>query len=236
MMRRVIPLTIVPRPPAGRTMSVDGCDADASDVMPSRLAGLALGLVYASANGTETERTITLRKVSRGPDTTFIHAYCHMRRALRCFRLDRVIECFDMETGEQINAEAYFAEHARRQALLSRADVEDVVRVLSFVMHCDGEAALEEVGAISDALSRYLVRVDGTDDDHDEAMNFVRRAAPEGLNFYGALRRLVCSERGPGIAQFLTREINNIIEADYFEHEAETTWRLELCKALARAA
>ncbi len=55
---------------------------------------------YEDANGNESARRITLRKVERTDYGAYIKAHCHERGAIRHFRSDRIIELVDSATGE----------------------------------------------------------------------------------------------------------------------------------------
>ncbi|WP_366937254.1 WYL domain-containing protein [Elioraea sp.] len=64
----------------------------------------SIALVYEDAAGNETERHVTVRRIlGDNPNAPeYVAGVCHMRRALRHFRLDRILELTDHETGEVI--------------------------------------------------------------------------------------------------------------------------------------
>ncbi|RME56771.1 hypothetical protein D6779_10020 [Candidatus Parcubacteria bacterium] len=58
-----------------------------------------LKIHYVDAEGRHTKRTIELKKAS----PNYLLAYCRMRKADRCFRIDRVKHAIDLETGEIVD-------------------------------------------------------------------------------------------------------------------------------------
>ncbi len=76
--------------------------ADAGPQPTGKSAGGAVQVFihYKDANGYESKRRITLRKVASAGDGAYITAYCHEREGVRHFYSDRIIELVDTETGE----------------------------------------------------------------------------------------------------------------------------------------
>ena len=64
---------------------------------------------YVDAAGRESRRRITLRSLHTGNNGPILRAICHERRALRCFRIDR-IECFIEPDGEVVEADDFLRE------------------------------------------------------------------------------------------------------------------------------
>lgn len=62
---------------------------------------------YRDSTGAFTRRRVTFRKISPGPHAPLLQAICHERRAVRCFRCDR-IEGFIEDTGEVISCADFF--------------------------------------------------------------------------------------------------------------------------------
>lgn len=61
-----------------------------------------LRLRYCDANNNVSERLISARAYDPTRKTGLLVAYCHLRKAERAFRFDRMIEVVDTETGEII--------------------------------------------------------------------------------------------------------------------------------------
>lgn len=64
---------------------------------------------YSDAAGQRTRRRITMLHVDDNGQTRHLQAFCHERKAPRCFRLDR-ITCIITQDGEVLDANAWFAE------------------------------------------------------------------------------------------------------------------------------
>ncbi|GLS13619.1 hypothetical protein GCM10007935_10490 [Hydrogenophaga electricum] len=57
-------------------------------------------LTYSDANGEVSERTIKLNGVASRRHGQCLEAYCHNARQQRTFRVDRIVQLIDTETGE----------------------------------------------------------------------------------------------------------------------------------------
>jgi DNA polymerase III epsilon subunit-like protein len=55
-------------------------------------SGKRIFIRYVDKNGEQTERWITPKQVTGLADYIYLQAYCHLRRAERSFRLDRIVE------------------------------------------------------------------------------------------------------------------------------------------------
>ena len=62
--------------------------------------GLAVGIEYVDAASAFSRRTITVRKVRPGLESHVVVAWCHTRRAVRTFRVDRIKALIDARTGQ----------------------------------------------------------------------------------------------------------------------------------------
>lgn len=62
----------------------------------SAISGITLVIEYVDSRGSASRRRITLHEAEQAGDgRVLLHAYCHERRAARCFRLDRVKSLID---------------------------------------------------------------------------------------------------------------------------------------------
>lgn len=94
---------------------------------PVLATGLSFDCVleYENAAGELSRRTITVNRLhgaARGMpptlDVDYVRGFCHERRALRCFRSDRILALADPETGEVVtNPEAWLCTQAGLTAL-----------------------------------------------------------------------------------------------------------------------
>lgn len=73
---------------------------DAAKTASRPVNSLTFDLIYRDANGEVSARRIDIEEVSRNFDAYYIEAWCHLRRAGRSFRVDRIIELASAETGE----------------------------------------------------------------------------------------------------------------------------------------
>ncbi|PWE32760.1 hypothetical protein DDZ14_08415 [Maritimibacter sp. 55A14] len=120
---------------------------------------------YTDANGNESRRRITLRKVARGPHAPILTAICHERKSIRHFRCDR-IGCFIEPDGEVIETVDFFRDTLmvslsdlepaeRDESITAARRLRDFLRpplsVLITAARCDNEFHPEEL----DAILRY---------------------------------------------------------------------------------
>jgi len=61
-----------------------------------------LGLQYRDPDGAITARDVDVQQVGRLNQQAYFRGYCHLRQADRTFRIDRIVECWDTESGEVI--------------------------------------------------------------------------------------------------------------------------------------
>jgi hypothetical protein len=70
-------------------------------------ADLACAITYVARDGAISTRRISMRQVMEKDGNIHLVAFCHERGAMRQFRLDGVRGCWDAETGEVIDLQAY---------------------------------------------------------------------------------------------------------------------------------
>jgi hypothetical protein len=70
-------------------------------------ADLACAITYVARDGAISTRRISIRQVMERAGSIYLVAFCHERGAMRHFRLDGVRACWDAETGEVIDLQAY---------------------------------------------------------------------------------------------------------------------------------
>lgn len=61
-----------------------------------------LHLNYQNSEGEITERTVDVQKFGYYNDFAYLTGFCRLRQDPRTFRIDRILQCVDMETGEII--------------------------------------------------------------------------------------------------------------------------------------
>lgn len=110
---------------------------------------------YCDGNGQNTERVVTVRQFDSQYSGGMIIGHCHLRNATRTFRYDRIIECFDRETGEIILdigsylQKIYESSPSFSVNKLLETDY-DTIRVLLYVGRADGSLRKPEKKIIID--------------------------------------------------------------------------------------
>lgn len=69
--------------------------------LPAVISQLLL-LSYTDARGRSSVRRVTVRRVTYKNGEAWLGCYCHERKAHRTFRVDRIVELVDLESGEVI--------------------------------------------------------------------------------------------------------------------------------------
>jgi len=190
---------------------------------------------YADANGEISQRMISLRTITMQydrPET--INAFCHMRKAHRSFRVDRITEFACAETGELLDPTEYLLDLHRRGAL--RVDDKNLARlitILTFMGRCDGDFALSEQVAMQEAVERYQRYFGSTDDASIErALRESKRLAPSSGDLVRSIGGIIHGSEGPQLARFVWDSCVQIIDADGIQHEDELRWAIEVREAL----
>ncbi len=79
-----------------------------SDYRSVKALSRRVRVVYVDNSDNETEREITIDRITESKHAYWIDAYCHMRKGPRKFRSDRVQELTDLGTGEVFDDGAKF--------------------------------------------------------------------------------------------------------------------------------
>lgn len=73
------------------------------------ISGLALILDYSDAKGNPSQRLVSCNRLENNAGVAYLRAFCHQRRSIRAFRVDRISSVFDPTSGESLgSATAYF--------------------------------------------------------------------------------------------------------------------------------
>jgi tellurite resistance protein len=109
----------------------------------------ALRIGYVDGEGNKTFRNIDVREVDNYLSGGMIYAFCKLRNAIRTFRIDRIQECVDMETGEIIeDVKQYLLDKYQNTIeYIAGAFAEkhaDLIRCLIYVSKADGQMRREE--------------------------------------------------------------------------------------------
>lgn len=135
-----------------------------------------LRIKYTDSDGKSTQRDISVNSIEMYDGDGSIHAYCHLRKYQRTFKMDRVAECIDPETGEFINdIYKYLKDKYSTSAEKSLSDfIEkngDVLEILFYVGKADTQLKKEERAIICETVRRIANDDRISDDMVNDIMN-----------------------------------------------------------------
>ncbi|MEQ8444146.1 MAG: hypothetical protein RIM72_08770 [Alphaproteobacteria bacterium] len=128
-------------------------------------------LIYQDASGVISERQVTLRGLVTGPNGhPTLLGYCHVRRARRRFRIDRIREVIDCVTGERYDSPTALID------LLNLDETDTAVKqcrhgltVLSYLARCDGHYCARE----RDVVLTYVRQIACDQDVDEDRLNWL---------------------------------------------------------------
>jgi len=120
-----------------------------------------LRLRYRDGEGRESSRDVEVRAFDPSTPSGLMIGHCRMREATRTFRLDRILDCTDLETGEVVrDTRAWLLERykATPKGLADQVLVDcfDQLLVLLYVAKADGRMMTAEVGVIAQFCSQAM--------------------------------------------------------------------------------
>lgn len=184
--------------------------ADADDAADT--APIVFHLVYEDAAGNVSQRIVTVRKVEASRAGHTLLCFCHLRRRARRFALDRVLEVFDVSTGEvHSDPKAFFLCHPLLALAESHED-------RAFRLCADDLTILTVVGAADgrfdpDEQDQLLVHVFDRYEDGPMDENLLRQRlsllTPDHASFFQSLSRIQ-----PENQRLLLRSLRRIVDAD----------------------
>jgi hypothetical protein len=100
------------------TLSPDTTFAEEGDFkdIPIAAADRIWRLDYEDVHGEDTTRDITLRALREKRDHYYLLAFCHTRKSMRSFRLDRILSATDLITGEVFGGGAVLLRYLTTQS------------------------------------------------------------------------------------------------------------------------
>ncbi|MDW3204606.1 MAG: TerB family tellurite resistance protein [Alphaproteobacteria bacterium] len=201
---------------------------------------LPLGLLirYVDAVGEISSRRVTVyscRFSDKGDPR--LTGYCHLRKAKRSFRADRILEAVDAVTGEVYSPPSAFLEHfgfsavdaspVDQTAAAIRA-AQHGLTVLVFLARCDGHVHLSE----RDVLHQYLIdRAFEYEIDVDRANVLLDRFAPDAASMM-ASATLLAKGAGETSLERVLLLAARMIDADGVIDEQEAKFAVELKSVL----
>jgi hypothetical protein len=190
---------------------------------------IAFDMTYAGSGGT-TRRRVRLNTIKDvGTDINF-SAWCYVRENYRTFKLSKVIEIYDIATGDTyLRPRDYFEELGILATLTEEAkaisECFNELTVLAFLGACDGQFLPEE----KDELVKHVCLKADIALDQDAVRRRVTAFAPDEKAFLKAMRNLETDEEGH---RALVRSIRRVIEADGLAHQNEIVIGAKLLKSL----
>lgn len=220
---------VVPGVPPGHEVVLQGTDEVARSSRRDGTSALGLFIEYTDASGAASHRRIACRSYDSSVHT--ITAWCFERQAPRAFRVDRIAAAYCTETGEVFDLDEFVFVLRRRGLPLSQTGLNVCLRLLTFLMRCDGVHA-SEWDALEGAVTGYALRFDGDDELVDQGLRMARMLAPDESDFLRGLRWMRLRRDGPELARFVRSHAARLIDADGRHSPEEVTLGIEIDRAL----
>lgn len=201
------------------------------------ISGRCLIIEYVNLKNERTQRVITCRQYAVRGDKTYVQAFCHHRKTLRSFRIDRIIDVFDPVTGESLSpVQAFFAQFSPDRIAKSGltwglsvgryADLIALINGLIFIARCDREYHPSEMVSLEQAITGFWIRMEIQGDaDFYDILRYSEKLAPDGETFWLAMARF---REEPALASIFRRYAHLLIQADGFVRPEEAYWAIEI--------
>jgi hypothetical protein len=181
-----------------------------------------LRIGYIDGDGKSTKRDITVNSVEMYNGDGSLGAYCHLRKGQRTFKMDRITECVDLETGEFIDDVYKYLKSKYEQSpdktLRDFAqNQQDILRVLEYIARADGQFRKEERLLIYDALRKLANDDRITDDMFKNAMEYTDSMSAQAYKL--AITRL--SSKSDHIKQIINNTAKAIVATQKTVHSSE---------------
>lgn len=180
---------------------------------------------YTNAKGEYSERRIICRAIEGYGRAETVSAWCCEKRAPKRFRIDRIAELVDLQTGELLDPAQHF-EQLRLFGVMRIEDraLSDFALALVFMARCDGNFHPLEAESVDQAIERYVVRFGGDDRLVERVQKNAATIAPDGEDFVNALRRLGQHPERKQLIRLLLQSIGDVNAADGLFHCEEVEW------------
>lgn len=165
-----------------------------------RNARVNLELEYTDGEGRRSKRRITTHSYDHSLHGGLILARCHLRQAMRSFRIDRVRSAIDTDTGEVVDdllahMDAAYARSPQGVRDAFFADYTELLKVLFYVAKADGQFRAPEKVVIRSHL-RALIQDPRVNDDAIDRM-FDDLEIPTIYAFKVAVGRAIAEQMMP---------------------------------------
>lgn len=204
----------------------DGADIAAPttiDMVAEPISGFACFILYRSASGAETFRSITCHRIEVTDGSFVIRALCHKREQPRAFRVDRILEVADFQTGEVLGDGQYFERFVEGGTVafqandwgLSRSQKSALIsglNALAFMAKVDGQWHPLESDVVEAYVRSTWHRKEWPNDPPLESIvAHARRLAPDAETFFAALKALSKSD---GSRRLIVQSLHALASAD----------------------
>lgn len=117
-----------------------------------------LRLDYIDAEGRNSQRTISIQEYNGG---AYLRGFCELRYDFRTFRIDRINQCIDTETGDIVyNIPDYLLQKYRSslRAILDKIfpQITDILKVLLYISKADGRFTEDENELVRGTVKRAI--------------------------------------------------------------------------------
>ncbi len=149
-------------------------------------------IIYIDSKGQKSERRITIHSVSQtANDDYVIKGYCHEKSAQRTFRLTRIQQLTDMETGEIFeNPSQYITERFEDSpiGMITKTfqELESEILILTFVARADGYLRAKE----REIIMKFIIDKSNADLNQELLENEIRRTYCESQDFRDSLKKI----------------------------------------------
>lgn len=152
-------------------------------------ANILLDIDYVDVDDVATQRRVHVRALSRNENREwYLKSYCYMRRRVRSFRVDRVVEAIDAHTGEVLAGDDLIRAVKDSGAGPISAFVREhsaAMVVLCYMCLADTDMADAEIAVVSDWM-----RMMGCDGPAQERAWHVRQIEPTARHMDDAVRAI----------------------------------------------
>jgi TM2 domain-containing membrane protein YozV len=186
--------------------------------MPEDIESLHLNTLafisYIDVQGQPSQRRITIKSVYPTHDNDYmIEAFCHEKNAERTFKLSRIQQLTDVETGEIFDEPSkYFIDRYLDSPIGKLTNVfqklESEILVLSFMARADGVLRQKE----REIIAQYVLDRSDINLDIKILDTEIRRTYCESSDFRKSLKRITANSEIDKI--FLFNSLNEIVNTD----------------------
>lgn len=213
------------------------------EVVGDSVNGLTVIIEYRDARGVPSVRQISCIRIENAKGKRYLRAFCHHRRALRMFLVERIDSVLDAETGEMLAGGGDYFEQFTDDRItasqpgwglspIQRADLGAGLTVLTFLSRCDGEVHPNEIEEIETFVSAWWMRAEiRAEMPEADILGYARRLAPDVEAFVLAAQRVWAN---PLLTPLIAGYAARVVEADGVLAAEERHWISRLVEWLER--